>query len=638
MMKKYRYLFAPATLLLLLGFVLHLSCCSSNRSPRSNHEAFLNVIPDSIVFHNFAGYPLQNALSDVQSVKVIYDIHAHTLYYINSNKYKLHFDFCESELNYSLGLAIFNATNYTNTFKRDYFLGTINYFSKSDVYALEFFADNEMTAAQINFLYKEISGSSFIKNRLKLFLNSENISSVYNEGELKLPVITIDEVYQHQQYQLIEEGRCIGRLKLIDSMSELKNADLRDCIVMTNGTPLEMPVCRAFVSNVFQTPLSHIQVLAHHRNIPAAALKNCMEQYRSLDNKPVRITINRDSIQLHVISENELKHDIQHVIIPVSNLGYDTSNTSLLPVSAITKASKKAVGNKAYNFSRLYEISRKKSGLYTTPEAAFAIPYFFYKQHLQSPEIQSEIRKLELIRESNGSALRKQLKRIQELIKTTPINALLLKQVTAQLSTSDYRSFRFRSSCNAEDLANFSGAGLYDSYTGRLQDSTKRVENAIRKVWASTFNYRAYVERRQFNINESTVMMGILVHRSFPNEKSNGVVITKNIYRDDYPGYIVNVQYGDVSVVNPPDNIVCDQFICASSSLINPLSSELAIQYVSRSSLNGGKQVLSKDEIRKLYEAVHAVSESMNLPDYLDLEFKFDENGKLYLKQVRPYK
>ena len=86
---------------------------------------------------------------------------------------------------------------------------------------------------------------------------------------------------------------------------------------------------------------------------------------------------------------------------------------------------------------------------------------------------------------------------------------------------------RFRSSSNAEDLAEFNGAGLYDSKTGIPGDSKKTVENAIKTVWASLWNDRAFSEREFFNSNQQTVYTGILVHESFPEEISNGVVVTK---------------------------------------------------------------------------------------------------------------
>ena len=65
------------------------------------------------------------------------------------------------------------------------------------------------------------------------------------------------------------------------------------------------------------------------------------------------------------------------------------------------------------------------------------------------------------------------------------------------------------------------------------------------------------MERSYFGIDQKSVAMAILCHRSFPGESANGVVITKNLYRKNYRGFVVNAQKGDVSVVKPPIDVTC---------------------------------------------------------------------------------
>ncbi len=71
--------------------------------------------------------------------------------------------------------------------------------------------------------------------------------------------------------------------------------------------------------------------------------------------------------------------------------------------------------------------------------------------------------------------------------------------MTALLSklNTDYpgQRMRFRSSTNAEDLGNFTGAGLYDSKSGDPSDERYPVEDALREVWASIWYFRAFEER-----------------------------------------------------------------------------------------------------------------------------------------------
>ena len=101
--------------------------------------------------------------------------------------------------------------------------------------------------------------------------------------------------------------------------------------------------------------------------------------------------------------------------------------------------------------------------------------------------------------------------------------------------------------------------------------------------------------------------MGILVHRSFPDEKANGVAITRNIYNPNLSAYTINVQVDEISVVNPPQGYTADQFLfyITPDAYTNP-----AIEYISHSNATGGESVLSQDEIVLLYrrlEKIHMI-------------------------------
>jgi len=81
------------------------------------------------------------------------------------------------------------------------------------------------------------------------------------------------------------------------------------------------------------------------------------------------------------------------------------------------------------------------------------------------------------------------------------------------------KKIRFRSSTNVEDAGNFSGAGLYDSFSGCLADDLdednlgpsicdprkpkeRGAIRAIKKVLASFYNENAFLERLRHDIDE----------------------------------------------------------------------------------------------------------------------------------------
>jgi pyruvate, water dikinase len=138
------------------------------------------------------------------------------------------------------------------------------------------------------------------------------------------------------------------------------------------------------------------------------------------------------------------------------------------------------------------------------------------------------------------------------------------------------------------------------------------------------------------------------VHRSFPDEAENGVAITRNIYRPDFIGFTINIQKGDVSVVQPNDSIMCEQFIVMDGSLLNALSDDITTEYITHSSLQPNEPLLTEKQMTQLYNALVGVEkhfyygsnwkQNQSIRHFaIDVEFKFDKNGKLYLKQARQY-
>jgi phosphoenolpyruvate synthase/pyruvate phosphate dikinase len=260
----------------------------------------------------------------------------------------------------------------------------------------------------------------------------------------------------------------------------------------------------------------------------------------------------------------------------------------------------------------------------------------------------------------NTSELKVRLLAIQAKMEAFPVNPELLLMVDAKvLKTSPSKRMRFRSSTNAEDIEGFNGAGLYESRTGIVGDPAVSVEKAIREVWASLWNFRAFQEREYYRIDHMKCAMGLLVHRSFPDEQANGVAITKNLYRPNYYGFVINVQKGETSVVSPPPGVECDQLICYSDSDVDFYKNKRIIEYITYSNQTDGKPVLTEDEVILLTEQLAEIKrhyyqqkrggyefdagyseEAINAYNRfaLDLEFKFDGPDRiLYIKQVRPY-
>ena len=82
-----------------------------------------------------------------------------------------------------------------------------------------------------------------------------------------------------------------------------------------------------------------------------------------------------------------------------------------------------------------------------------------------------------------------------------------------------------RSSSNAEDMPNFSGAGLYSS-VANVKTEEKIIE-AMKTVWASLWNFDAYEARVRNYVDQRTVYMSALIQTGI-NMDSGGVMFTKD--------------------------------------------------------------------------------------------------------------
>jgi phosphoenolpyruvate synthase/pyruvate phosphate dikinase len=159
-------------------------------------------------------------------------------------------------------------------------------------------------------------------------------------------------------------------------------------------------------------------------------------------------------------------------------------------------------------------------------------------------------------------------------------------------------------------------------------------------VWASLWNFRAFEERDFYRIDHFAAAMGVLVHRNFDDEQSNGVAITKNPFDPSWPGLYINAQVGE-SLITNPDGSRPDEFLV---SRIGP-NQEWETQYVTHSDqVPAGRTVLTDANVRVLVSALERIQAHFRRvyhaeqdPKFaMDVEWKFDRQGQLVVKQARP--
>jgi pyruvate,water dikinase len=611
-------------------------------------------------FQALASDPLDASIPGATSVKTVVDrSDSNALYFQNSERYPIHWDFASVHLSggglpYVQDLSSFNETEYYSPDRR-FILGAVTWYEEPDAWVYEIAPYDTATADLIETAFDLIRDNSYFGGRLYFHPTSEAVEAEAADLPDDIPILTTDELFEGISYQPLNLGTSMGLLTFHEAdRVEEEIPNYREIVVM-DGVPNDISVVMGIITSEFQTPLSHINVLSQNRGTPNMALKEAWdnEALRALEGGWVELTVDAFDYSIREVTQAEADAWWEeHKPEPLEVTPMDLTVTDLrdeegildLETYALDEAVEVAVpafGGKASHYGGFAHMEG------VPHPRAFVIPVYYYNQFMEENGLWPEVEAMMADKEFQGdSSVRSQrLEDLRAAIEAGEVNADFLQALTDKLN-AEYPGTRcrFRSSTNAEDLSGFNGAGLYTSKSGDPSDPDYPVDEAIKEVWASIWSFRAYEERQYYSIDHTQVGMALLVHRSFPDEEANGVAITANIYDTTgiEPGFYVNVQEGESSVVFPEDGVTTDQFIYYFDLPGQP------VVYLEHSNLvNEGETVLTNSEIYALGTALKTIHEFW-YPVYgggsfygMDTEFKFDasETGtaELYLKQARPY-
>lgn len=589
--------------------------------------------------------PPKSNFGEVESIKVLYDFEHDEIYYSNINNHHSHFRFAQRFLDYEYSDVDFLYSQYTNHSNRFLNCFSINYHQNIDTYVMEFSSLDMIDCDGIQQTFDKVLETSYLANKFYFYPNNQRWNDCPD-----IPKISSEELYLGQNYQALNLEENYGYLRKVE-IDDLEQSYLgRHDLVILNGIPNDVSVVAGMITTEFQTALSHINILSHNRQTPNMALKEAWDcpQLDSLLGALVYLKVESDSFILRRASLEEAEQfwSVKEPQNPVV-LNMDTTSQGLVDLAFEDIHSVDKIGGKAANFAELVSLET-----IALPEDYFAIPFFYYQQHIHQHSLDVFIEEMldETMFYSDREYRQLKLNQLQNLIKEAQIDSTLLSLVVQKLNNyQNFNAYRFRSSTNAEDLENFSGAGLYDSYSAKKDHPTKTIERAIKKVWASLWNIRAFEERDYYKIEQTSIAMGVLVHRSFPTEDANGVVITSNLYNTNH-AYTINTQYQDISIVFPEPGIYHDQILVYTMNLDHM---DYTIEYLSQSNVPelNGQTVLSDEELYLLadyctlikhhYFDHVAENTSCGYESFsVDIEFKIDsteEERKLYIKQARIY-
>lgn len=635
----------------------HMQKTSSNVSNRVEEEDGVLDLSNRSLFDRFAvpsDIPGTGATGTIKFLITDVDTDSPTIYFINTRKYPYHFDFVEKALKLKIENAEFNQQTYF-TDNRKFLAGTIlaydNFTSskgKKGAYIFEFWPTDPVKVQFVHSAFKQISRHMKIaEDSVYYHPVGETHSELFVEEreqytQLKISVLQSEELFQNMSYIPMNLGQGYGYLRVANATDSMSYT-VRD-VVIFKSIPNELSHVAGILTEAPQTPLSHINLKARQNKTPNAYLDKASSQpeISNLIGKPVFYEVGVEKITLRQATDQEI--EIYLDTIRPKEPTYprrDLSKEKITSLDDVRHHDLTVFGAKAANVGELRVILSQDA---LVPKG-FAIPFYFYDTFMKENRLYDQARAMiqdpafKKSPEKREKDLGDFQKKIKKAVVPSPLQTALLQM---QQAFPKGTSIRCRSSTNNEDLVGFNGAGLYDSYTYHPDD--KDIGKTVKKVFSSLWNFRAFEEREFYRIDHFGTAMGVLVHQNFKQEQANGVAVTKNPYDPEWDGSYINVQVGEGLVTNPSPNATPDEILLMKTAITPDGSKEkLETIFIRHSSLTEkGKQVLSPNQIELLFEKLsiiqaHFVKVYGKAKLAMDVEFKIDKEGRLVIKQARPW-
>ena len=444
-----------------------------------------------------------------------------------------------------------------------------------------------------------------------------------------------EDLFGDIDYLPLNHGESFGRLRIM----ELDEYPRPREIVVYRSLPNEMPRTAGIITEVRQTPLSHVNLRAIQDKVPNAFIAGAsqMKEVSSLAGKYVYYKVDREGFTLREAKDDEVEvHFAKLRPVKPQKPSRHLEETRIRALEDIGFEDWKSVGVKAANLAAMSSFELSEGVI---PQG-FAVPFHFYHTFMSHNGFYEKVAELlsEHERLGDSEALRKALGDFRTLIRGGDFPDDLRESLAKiHASFPEGTSLRCRSSTNNEDLPGFSGAGLYDSCTHRVDEG--HLANSVKQVFASLWNFRAVQEREFYRIDHMLTSMGVLIHPNYDEEEANGVAVTTDILYRTEGTYYLNTQVGEDLVTNPeedsvPEELLLDWFDAGKTKVMR------------RSNHVKDGLILSPEHLDQLREALGIIHNrfaklygySYDARDFaMELEFKVTREGKLSIKQARPW-
>lgn len=613
----------------------------SNQTDKNAAPNSLDRLANRSDFNLLARVYYLDRFGPLPHVMFVIDRRSHDrIYYVNSNSYRFHKDFLNATY-LSLERGALYEQNYLKPNRR-FIMGTIAYQTTADKFTFEFWEGDQITSELLKEAFTVLKPSFYAPLYFKPNSIAQELAvAQLNKTGAALAVFIESKSAEGSSYQALNPGAGIGQLRIVDRLDSDTVID-RNQIVIFKEAPIHLTPLSGIITTEPASPLSHVNMLARSWGIPNASIRNADKLFKELEGKYVRLEVRDNDYTLSPADAREVaernKQWIKRgdLVTPKADLEYDV----LSDLRQQRARDALRFGAKSAN---LGEVIHANETQFVVPPG-FAIPFHYYQSFIRLNNLEERIASaVEEDRFVHDPRYRKaRLEEIRRWIVNGKHDRKFIDAVLAKVHREYSGMGLFvRSSTNAEDLPNFSGAGLYTTVPNVRGD--EQLMEAIKTVWASIWNYEAYEARESFGMNHFGVYPAVLVQEGIDAE-SAGVAITKDPFDPANRGAVfVNAKRGlGIKVVE--GRRVAEQVIYhPASRTINVLTrsdddSMLVFDDnggVKEVSIDKQRRVLTDSLIRELAQAALQIKRIFEGRDQ-DIEWVY-RRGRLFIVQSRPF-
>lgn len=695
-------------------------CCSDHVAVCEGIGLELGEIADAATFDSLA-FVGDGGLLLGASVKFLVDVRdpaSPGVHFMNANfpgggdAAKFHYFFAKAVLGIDETGEEFNDGTYFHQ-ERRYFAGTIQaYRTSADapvLYGIQFYPQDVLAEGTV------LAGVAAVKQHFTVpdarvaFVATGAQQTAKTIGpqltELGVENLTIDQVLGALDYVPMQLGEAWGFLRIFPANHDALSAT--DIPVFAE-LPLDLTVVAGTITKAVQDASSHINLKSKERGTPNMVLRSAALDHETLArfaDQPVHLVVSADGFTIEPSTAAEVAAKLaERTNKPWIDLAVDEHAQITAFADMCVEASEDcldlapAFGGKAGNLGFLIHPDvlgttalpgsfSSKLGYDAAPPGV-GVPVRMYRDFIDLPANRAVREAIDaLVADEKAGTLSPLVRaeraaEVRQLVLDAELPegfvASIVAASTAALPAGT-KSVKIRSSANAEDIAGFDGAGLYDSFRGDfdvtdasdghctvvptddedLEVSPRSVGCAIKGVYSSLWNKRAIEERSFARLDHADAAMGLAIVARYKERgdiASNSVVITRVLNSSGVYGYTFSSQKGNNVVTNPKTGTLSENIIAAflpdqaTSFTVTRFAKNKPNKPALTTKLMTDAQLQALLDITQTVELAYCRAEpgyydgscndvllDVEKPRALDFELKLYENGEFLCKQVREF-